>query len=360
MAQFAWASANTLDQWASGYFREWVRANQFKMYMGKDINKVIHVNEDLSKKKGDDITFRFFRKLANTGITGDNTLEGNEEAWNNYGHKVTIDQLRNAVVVGEMEQQKSEIDILKAVTPALMDWDMEKFRDEILDALGSANVDGTTAYASCSEAQKDAWLTANDGTVNRVLFGNAKSNQSTTDHSASLLNIDSTNDTLDTGIIDLAKRMAKLASPSLTPIRVNGDGEFYVMFVGSYAMRDLRADSTMINALQYARERGKNNPLFVDGDLMWANVIVHEVPELDVISSVGAGTPAIDVSPCYLCGAQAIGVAMGKRPHQITDSFDYGNLMGKGVACIRGVDKLMNNSIQNGVVTVYVAGVADS
>ena len=358
MANFAWDSANTLQQWAKGYFREWVRGNQFKPYMGKDINKPIQINQELSKKKGDKITFTFLRKLAGSGVTGDNTLEGNEEALLNYGHQVTVDQLRNAVVIGEMEAQKSDIDMMKAGTPALMDWDMEKYRDEILDALGSANVDGTTVYSSCTEAQKDAWLTANDGTVRRVLFGNAIGNQSTTDHSASLSAVDSTNDTLDTGIVDLAKRMAKLASPTMRPIRVNGMGEFFVMFVGSYAMRDLRADSTMSNALQYAQLRGKNNPLFADGDLMWANVIVHEIPELDVISGVGNGS--IDVSPCYLCGGQAVGVAIGKSPHAVEDEFDYGNLKGKGVAVIRGVDKLMNNSIQNGVLTAYVAGVADS
>jgi N4-gp56 family major capsid protein len=360
MANFAWSSANTLTQWAKGYMAEWIRQNQFKPYMGKDENKIIQVNRELEKKKGDSITFRFLRKLGGAGVTGDNTLEGNEVVRSNYGHKITIDQLRQAVVCGEMESQKSDIDILKASTPALMDWDMEKFRTEILDALGSANVDGSTKYASCSEANKDAWLTANDGTCKRVLFGAALSNQSAVDHSASLLNVDSTTDILSPGIIDLAKRLAKLASPAIRPIRVNGAGEFLVAFVGSYAMRDLREHATMTGALQYAQARGKNNPMFTDGDLMWSNVLVHEIPELTAISTVGAGTPAIDVSPCYLCGAQALGVAIGADPHRIHDAFDYGNIKGEGVAVIRGVDKLMDNEIQHGSLTFYVSGVADT
>lgn len=360
MAVFAWASSNTLIQWAKGYFREWVRGNQFKPYMGKDINKIIQVNKELGKAKGDKIRFRFFRKLAGSGVTGDNTLEGNEDTWANASHEITVDQLRNAVVCGEMEGQKSDIDIQKEVTPALMDWDMEKFRDSIIDALGSANVDGSTKYSSCSEAQKDAWLAANDGTVRRVMFGEALSNQSGTDHSASLANIDGTNDMLDPPLIDLIKRQAKLASPAIRPIRVNDGGEYYVLFVGSYPMRDLRAHATMSAALTSARERGKNNPLFTDGDLMWANVIIHEVPEIDVISGVGAG--GIDVAPCYLCGAQAVGVAIAKEPHAIKNDSDYENMNGKGVATIRGVEKLMHDDtgVQHGVLTLYVSGVADS
>ena len=56
------------------------------------------------------------------------------------------------------------------------------------------------AYGTASEAQKDAWLVDN---ADRVLFGAAKSNNSSNDHSASLANIDNTNDKLTPGAISL-------------------------------------------------------------------------------------------------------------------------------------------------------------
>ena len=358
MANTTIAAALTVEQWETAYIREWMRRNQFQPYMGKDINKPIIINETLGKKPGTQVHIPLLTRLENSGVTGDNTLEGNEEALGNYDHAITVDQLRHAVVIGHLEQAKTDINMLKAATPALLDWDTDKLRDEILTGLGSANVDGSTAYGSCSEANKDAWLTANDGTVNRVLFGNAKSNQSTTDHSASLLNVDSTNDTLDTGMLSLAKRMIKSAAPHCRPVRINGSREIFVAFVGPYGMRDLRAESAMQQANRDARERGKDNPLFQDNDLLWEDIVIHEVPEIDVITGVGNGT--IDVEPWYLLGSSAIGVAIGEPTHKIRDTFDYGNREGVGVACIRGVDKLMHNSIQHGMLTGYVSGVADS
>jgi hypothetical protein len=123
-------------------------------------------------------------------------------------------------------------------------------------------------------------------------------------------------------------------------------------------MRDLRSDSTMQAANRDAMERGKNNPLFTPGDLLWDGVIIREVPEIGVIEDVGAST--IDVAANFLCGAQAVGLAYAQRSTPIFDEFDYGNLKGTGVKCIRGVEKLMFQSgVQHGVVTVYSAAVAD-
>jgi hypothetical protein len=157
--------------------------------------------------------------------------------------------------------------------------------------------------------------------------------------------------------------MARTASPAIRPIRVGDQGEWFVMFVGSLAMRDLKADTTMIQANREARDRGASNPLFVDGDLLWDGVIIHEIPEIDVIADVGAAAgadPAIDVSPCFLCGAQALVYAVGEEPHAIDDEDDYHNWKGVGIAEISCVDKLIFNNKQNGMVTVYVSGVADA
>jgi hypothetical protein len=54
-------------------------------------------------------------------------------------------------------------------------------------------------------------------------------------------------------------------------------------------------------------------------------------------------------------------MAFAQRPKPITDmTADYEAQPGVCIETIYGVEKLMNNSVQNGVVTVYTAGVADA
>lgn len=355
MANFSTAAANQVDQWSKKLHREYVRDNELRPYMGMTVNAPIQMIEELARMPGDDITVSLLTRLTNSGVTGDNTLQGNEEALGNYGHKITVDQIRNAVRVGRMEQKKTHIQVLENAKPILKDWAMSKLRDDVLAALGSPHIDGSTVYASASEANKDAWLAANS---DRVLFGAAKSNNAADDHSAALAEIDSSNDILQPAIVSLAKRMAKTADRHIRPVRVDGQGEWFILLANSLAFRDLKNHSTMTQANREAMMRGKSNPLFTDGDLMWDGVIIREIPEISVISGVGASS--IDVAPNYLLGAQAAGVAVGEKLHNITHTDDYGNLKGTGVAEIRGVDKLMYNSIQNGVLTVYTAGVADT
>jgi N4-gp56 family major capsid protein len=359
VAQTTVASGNQVTQFRKKFFAEYVRESLFAPYMGDDVNSIIQIVEDLSSKAGKIISVPLVTRLTNAGVTGDNTLEGNEEALGNYSHSIDVDQVRNAVVVGKMAQQSTEIDIMNAGRTMLKLWIMNDLRDDILQALGSPNVDGVTAYASCTETQKDTWLAANyvSASNTRVLFGAVTSNSSTEDHSTSLGNVDSTTDKLLFDQVQLAKRLAKKTDRHIRPHMTKKGREFYVMFCESYAFRDLKTDTESIH--QYAADRGSDNPLFQDPDLMLDGVICREVPEILTLTAVGNG--GIDVSPNYLCGAQAIGLAWAQRSQFVTRSdIDWDNQSGVAVSEVRGVEKLTYNSIQNGVLTVYSSGVADS
>jgi len=360
MANTSVAAANNVQQWSKEFYTEWMRDNELEPYMGTSDDAPIQVINELKTVPGDQITVSMVSRLTNAGVTGDSTLFGSEVAQGNFGHKITIDQLRNAVSVGKMEQKKTHIPLLNAAKKTLKNWRMDKAREEVLVALGSPNADGSTAYASCSEAQKDTWVTA-QYTGDRVLFGAAVGNYSAADHSASLLNVDSTNDILQPAIVSLAKRVARRVAttkPNMRPIRVDGGGEWFLLLVPSVAFRDMKMHATTVAAHQGAGVRGENNPLFRDGDIVWDGVIIHEVPEISTIAGVGAA--GIAVAPCYMLGAQAVGFAIGEETHAIFDEYDYGNIKGRGVSEMRGVDKLMFNGVQNGVLTLYVSGVADT
>jgi N4-gp56 family major capsid protein len=349
-------SANVVEQWDSEYFAEYVRASQFRRYMGTDANSLIQLKENLTKQKGDKITVSLVRKLRGAGVTGSTTLVGNEESMANYGHQITVDMLRNAVATDLLEEQRTAINLREAAKAGLKLWSMEKLRDAIIDAMMSPVVDGKTTYAAASEAQKDTWLAAN---ADRVLFGAAKSNNAANDHSTCLANIDNTNDKLTPANISILKRMLRTAANgAVRPMMVDEDGEWFVLFAHSLAFRDLKLNATMINAHQYASDRGKNNPLFTDGDLMWDGVIVKEIPEIPTVGLVGAGS--IQVVPNFMCGAQSVGIGWAQRTKSYTDMRDYDFVQGVAVAEIRGVEKLMFNSVQHGMGTLYTAGVADT
>jgi len=295
-------TTNEVARFSKKFLSEYVRQLQFSDVMGKSENHIIQIRDEPMSGAGSSISIPMVGRLTNAGVTGGATLEGSEEALDNWGHQIDIDDLANGVRWTKWEQQKTEIDYMMASRAQLKNWAMERLRDDIIAGMQSPVVDGSTEYASASEAQKDAWLLAN---TDRVLFGAAKSNNASNDHSAALANIDSTNDTLDTGMISLAKRMAKTADRHIRPVKIENGAEFFVMYCNSLAFRDLAAESAMQQANRDALQRGRDNPLFTGGDLIWDGVIIKEVPEIGVISGVGASS--IDVAPNFLCGAQTIG-----------------------------------------------------
>ena len=115
MADTAAASGLTVQQWDEKFFTEFLSGNRFTKEMGTNMNSMIQVKEDLTKKKGDKITFALINKLANAATTGSSTLEGNEEDMTSRSHAVTVDQRRNAVRIALMEEQQS-------VTRSLPKW----------------------------------------------------------------------------------------------------------------------------------------------------------------------------------------------------------------------------------------------
>lgn len=363
MADTSAATGLIVQQWDAKYYKETLNANIFKPFMRPSTNSIIQVKEDLSKKKGDSVTFALRNKLGNSAVTGSSVLEGNEEDMDTRSFRVIVDQYRNAVRVADLEEQFSAIPLREAAKDALMDWNMELMRDKIITALGSIN---GVAYASASEAQKDAWLVDN---ADRVLFGAAVSNNSANDHSASLANIDNTNDQLTASAISLMKRRAKTCSPRIRPMSPREGGsksDSFVMFVPSLLLRDLTQDATFMQANREARNRGKLNPIFTGADYIFDNVAIIEVEDIGVISGVGAG--GIDVAPCYMCGAQAIAMAWAKRPETVEKTFDYEDKKGVAVRQIFEIEKMVFGSgtgdtddlKDHGVFTGFFAAVADS
>lgn len=373
---------------------DFLRNSRFDPYMGDDTTSVIARMKDFTGD-GYQVNIPLVNQLSSRGV-GAGVLSGAEEALDDYGFPVFTDFARNAVAFTKQRMKDASFEIPTAARSLLRNWAKRTIRDDLVDALfsiptaaiqanrglstnGGNRVNGIT-FQAASAAQRNAWTVANS---DRVLFGAALANFNATFATAAG-NVDSTNDRLTAATVSLAKRIAQTTStgasaPAINPWMVEGtDEEWYVMFVGSRAMRDLRNDTTIAAANREARPRESGdptgaggNPIFAGGALVWDGVIIKEIPEITtrhttstLMATIGNGS--IPVEPCFLCGQSALAYAIGQMPAAKTkQDTDYGFVDGVGIEAQYGVAKIArinagSSALKDfGMVTVFVSGVAD-
>lgn len=377
------ASANKTTRFQSDVRREYVRDGRFGPYIGRDANSIIQTNKNLKKT-----SIGLVAKLAGGGVSGSSTLVGSEEALANYEFNTQPTYWRNGVLIDNEERELSEFDLFSEARPALMNWTMEKKRDQIIQAMGAIQAGGTYynyggsegAYGStaASAANLDTWVTNNQ---DRILYGSAKSNLTAGDHTTSLGTIDTTADKLDAAMISLLKRMAKAASPLIRPVMVKSDEPWFIMFADPYAFRDLREDLATNHQNAMPRDVEKN-PLWTGGDLVYDGVIIKEVPEIanfidgdssgspwdgvwganatgDNLATSGASTTRVGVN--FFCGAQAVAFGIGRMAEfKRRKEDDYEHQSGVGVSMKHDIKKIFYNNKQHGMITSFVSAAVDS
>jgi len=189
-----------------------------------------------------------------------------------------------------------------------------------------------------------------------VLFGASTANRVAsavaTDHTASLVNVDTTADKCTGANLSLLKRVAMGANPRIRPYRTKDGYEYYVAFCGLNTFRDLKIDLATVNKDARPRENmgtygAPNNPLFQDGDQLYDGVIVRLVPEISnfVTSTwttlLTAGAASARVEPVFLCGQQAAVIAYGQMAKPtFRKEDDYGFITGTGIEAAYGVGKM--------------------
>lgn len=380
MADTVVPTALRVKQWDDNYFTEYIRGNRLARYMGTDENAIVQVREVLAKKPGDGIYFELINRLQSPGKKNNATLAGFEEDLSQRSFLLTVNLYRNATIVTEYEEQATAVNLREAAKSVLMNWSMEHTRDKFLAALGSkdavaagagnvttgpgSGLGNTSAFQTTNATALNTWVTNNK---DRVLFGALNSNWSAT-FATALGNVDSTADKLSSSAVSVMKRLAKNSTPKIRPIRVNGDEEWYVMFAGSEAFRDLKLDTNIVQSRQYALDRGLDNPLFTDGDIYWDGVIVREIPELSQNKWLQLGAGPIDVGEVYLCGAQALGYGLAQRWNTRNEEKDYKTKNGIAVQQIYDVAKLRFGTAaddtttpkDSGIVTGFFSAVGDA
>lgn len=364
MAYTTAATGLTPKQWDDDFFTEYLGNHPFKGEMGTSENSVIHLKEDLSKKKGDTIVYALVNDLTGTPNDGTTRMDGNEEAVVSRSFELKVALRRNAFVLKEMEEQKSAIQLREAGKSAMKSWTT---RQDILRIVRQLHAVDGKLYSAATAGERNTWLANN---ADRVLFGALKANAVSGDMATALATIDNTADKLTAASLSLMKRIALSASPKLTPIMVEKDNRrWFKVFAHPLCFRDLKNDPVIVQAQREVTLQNENNRLFKGGDIVWDGMIVTEVDDYVSATYTGAGAAGIDVGGVHLLGAQAMGMAIAKRwTTREKSEDDYGNEQGFGYMSIDGLEKLRfgtggsdtTTPKDNGVVSGFFAAVADA
>ena len=98
--------------------------------MGESPSNIIQVYRDLADG-GDILNVPLIGSLRGPGVsTG--PLTGNEEPLDEYGMRIWVDWIRNAVLLTRAQMRKSAYDQLDEVRPLLSEWMQGITRDEII------------------------------------------------------------------------------------------------------------------------------------------------------------------------------------------------------------------------------------
>ena len=318
--------------WSKKLFVDALKATWFDKFMGDSPNSLIQVKSELNKSAGDKITYGLRMQLSGAGIVGDGTLEGNEEALATYSDSALIDQLRHAVrSAGKMSEQRVPFSVREEARQGLQDWWSDRLDTAIMNHLAG------------NSAQTDLAYTGNNVTV---IADSA--HRLWPAHMATGNESISTTDTLALTMIDAAVEKAKLASPQLRPVKVNGN-DYYVMFIHPINTDALRTSAATTGSwfdIQKAAMTGgqiETNPIFTGALGVYNGVVLHESTRVPLLVN-SSGAAVANSRTCVLAGAQALTFAYGQNSSGgemswVEEVFDYGNQLGVSAGLVFGAKK---------------------
>lgn len=319
--------------WEEVLYRDTQKESYFTRFMGQGSESVIQEKTILEKQQGDKITFGLIRRLQGAGVTGANTLEGNEEALDTADFSVELELYRHAVRSNNPKDVKRPI------------WDMPTEARDALKVWGAEKIDSLMFQALGASPSKIFYLNSSGnplaGTVEATVAGA----------------LDATNSKItNLKIISFIKAWAKTGGgrgqTPLRPVRVDGK-EYFILLVHPDVLYDIKTSSAYEQANREARERSLENPLFRGADFVWDGVIVHEHENIPTFTNGGGGS--VPYAKCLFLGAQSGVWAWGKRPYTEDALFDYGAKKGWSWNMMAKAGKSTFDGKDYGVLSVFAA-----
>ena len=332
----------TVKRWAAGA-TTWVEsiAETFfasRNLMGTDGRNIVQLMEDLTKGKGDNITYQLRTQLVGTGKTEGQALVGNEEAISYLYDSIGINELRHAVKVPgkrSIHKQRTNVDQYEDAKPALQDWFRTRFDTSAFNQLCAYTPQTDTKYTGLNSVVSiDSNHVVRPSTI-------------TADESLTASHIF----TLD--LFDKALNKAvTLSNNPLRPVTIGGD-DFYVGFIHPHQQYNMVTATTTGGWLDVAKAKAQGGYLaesgFLNGSLgVYKNIIIHSSTRITAgVDSSTSTTAVADVRRAVLAGANALTMSFGNAlPEMGEDGLplaydeeiqDYGHEVGVAAGTIFGL-----------------------
>lgn len=336
--------------WSKKLLVEALAATQYGKFISSDGNNAIQQKDETSKGAGDKVTYGLRMQLSGTGIQGDGTLQGQEEALTTYSDAVLVDQLRHAVNVGgRMSQQRVPFEIREEARYGLQDWWAGRFDTAFINQLSGNTVQTDTRYTgnNATVAPTSGYITLPTGISTEGGLG-------------------STN-TFTVTLVDTAVERAKLgisSNPIIRPIKTKG-GDKWCLIMHPSQVTDMRTSTTTgqwLDIQKAAMTGGEvaDNPIFTGALGEYNQTVLHS--DNRCIQTITSSAFNASTRRAIFMGAQAGVIAFGRGDgtEQFTwveELFDYGNILGVSAGCIYGIKKAVFNSADFAVqiVSSYAA-----
>ena len=118
---FASLTSNQLTAWSRDFWRVARNMSFINQFAGTGSNAMVQRITDLTRsEKGTKAVITLLADMTGDGVTGDNTLEGNEESLRAFDITIQLDQLRFANrLAGRLADQKSVVNFRENSRDAL-------------------------------------------------------------------------------------------------------------------------------------------------------------------------------------------------------------------------------------------------
>ncbi len=351
-------NALAVKAWAKKLFVEALKMTRYEQFKGTTgTDSLITLKTETQKAAGDRITIGLRMQLTGSGVQGDNTLEGQEEALITFSDNVLVDQLREAVrSAGKMSEQRVPFEVRDEARAGLQDWWADRMDCSLFNQIAGATTQQTQANAvqSTSVDQRFSGLqVAIAPTATTGLIICDQNGGNTTEASLSATFIMNLSD------IDRVVAKAKTATPAIRPLAVNGD-KMYVCFIHPNQTYQFRKNTNtgQWNDIQKAMLQGgriADNPIITGLIGVYNNTVLVEDARVPCVAS--SVTSSTNFRRGIFCGAQAAAIAFGRGSGDTTmtwveELFDYGNQLGVSAGMIFGLKKLVFNSSDFGTIVM--------
>lgn len=352
--------------WSKTLDHEALKYTDIGPLIGDDANSIIHRQTELSKGKGDRITFGIRMQLVGAGFTENQIAEGNGESLSTYSDSLLINELGHVVGVkseNTIDQQRVPFNLREEARDGLADWYAKRFSVAFFN-----QVCGNTV-------QTDVRFTG----LNPVVAATRIIRQASRTDDASLTSAD----VFTLSMLDKAKEMATTQTPKMRPVRIKGGGnghghgdgrrdynsvmtDMYVAYLHPYQVTDMRTNTStgqwqdLVKAA-YQGQGSTNNPIFTGAIGVYNGIIMRSSFDLPFgVSNAGAVVPTVVRG--VLLGGQAAMMAFGQRGsvnkyRWNEELFDHKRRLEVSAWTIHGIKKTTYNSLDYGsiVMSTYAA-----